>query len=526
MQPLRQRVIVVGAGIGGLAAAIELGRRGVEVVLLERAKHVGGKMRQIEVGGRSIDAGPTVLTMRAIFEGLFERAGARLEDHVTLRPMSVLARHAWQDGSRLDLFADVDATAAAIGDFASAADVRGYRKFCEHTAQIWKKVQGPFVHSRRPTLPSLVGSLGLRGMRGILEVDWHRSMWRALGEFFQDPRLRQLFGRYATYYGSSPFEAPATLNLIAHVEQSGVWTVDGGMFALAQAMAGLAGRCGVTIRCEAEVEAISARAGRVSGVRLRGGEQIAADVVIVTADAWALAGGLFGAEAAKAVKAPPTSQRSLSALTWSMVARTRGFPLTRHCVFFSRDYAAEFDDLFGRGRLPGEPTVYVCAQDRGGDAAGEGVSEGAEERLFCLVNAPARGGAGAFPRAEIERCERATFGLLQRCGLEITQSEQATARTTPDDFARLFPATAGAIYGAATHSWSSSLARTGSTTRLPGLLLAGGSVHPGAGVPMVTLSGCFAAESAAEALASTRRSPTGGTRGGTSTRSATTDASG
>jgi 1-hydroxycarotenoid 3,4-desaturase len=209
-----------------------------------------------------------------------------------------------------------------------------------------------------------------------------------------------------------------------------------------------------------------------------------------------------------------------------MVARTRGFPLTRHCVFFSRDYAAEFDDLFGRGRLPGEPTVYVCAQDRGGDAAGEGVSEGAEERLFCLVNAPARGGAGAFPRAEIERCERATFGLLQRCGLEIKQSEQATARTTPDDFARLFPATAGAIYGAATHSWSSSLARTGSTTRLPGLLLAGGSVHPGAGVPMVTLSGCFAAESAAEALASTRRSPIGGTRGGTSTRSATTDASG
>jgi 1-hydroxycarotenoid 3,4-desaturase len=227
------------------------------------------------------------------------------------------------------------------------------------------------------------------------------------------------------------------------------------------------------------------------------------------------------------VKAPPTSQRSLSALTWSMVARTRGFPLTRHCVFFSRDYAAEFDDLFGRGRLPGEPTVYVCAQDRGGDAAGEGVSEGAEERLFCLVNAPARGGAGAFPRAEIERCERATFGLLQRCGLEIKQSEQATARTTPDDFARLFPATAGAIYGggdplvelvAGAHGLDDAPAG--------GCCWRGGACTRARGVPMVTLSGCFAAESAAEALASTRRSPIGGTRGGTSTRSATTDASG
>lgn len=519
------RALVIGAGIGGLAAAIELARLGFETSVLEQAPTIGGKMREVRVAGQPIDGGPTVLTLREVFDELFADAGARLEEHVQLRPMEVLARHAWQDGSRLDLFAEVERTADAIGSFASAADVRGYRRFCEHTARIWERVKGPFVRDHRPTLPRLVGSLGLRGLRGLLEVDWHRPMWRAICEFFPDPRLRQLFGRYATYYGSSPFEAPATLNLIAHVERSGVWTVDGGMFRLAEAMAGLARRLGVEIRCGAAVTGIEAAAGRARGVTLAGGERVAADVVIANVDAWALAGGLFGEAAARAVDAPPRGRRSLSALTWSLVARTEGFGLTRHSVFFSRDYQAEFDDLFARRRLPAEPTVYVCAQDRGGDAAGAGPADGASERIFCLVNAPARGGEGYFERAEIERCESATFGLLERCGLRIERRPSAMVTTTPDEFARLCPATGGAIYGATTHSWTASLARGGARTRLMGLYLAGGSVHPGAGVPMVTLSGRFAAQVAALDLASTRRSRAGATRGGTSTRSATTGAS-
>ena len=520
------RAVVIGAGIGGLAAAIELARQGIETRGLERGPPVGGKMREVRVAGQPIDGGPTVLTLRAVFDELFAAAGARLDDHVRLRPMEVLARHAWEDGSRLDLFAEVERTAEAIGSFASAADVRGSREFCAYSGRIWEWVQGPFVREARPRLPGLVASLGLRGIRGMREVDWHRTMWRAICEFFPDPRLRQLFGRYATYYGASPFEAPATLNLIAHVERSGVWTVDGGMFRLAEAMAGLGRRLGVEIRCDAAVTGIEAEGGRVRGVRLAGGERVAADVVIANVDVWALAGGLFGEAAARAVDAPAERRRSLSALTWSMVARTEGFPLTRHSVFFSRDYRAEFDDLFARRRLPAEPTVYVCAQDRGGDVAGAGPADGASERVFCLVNAPARGGEGYFERAEIERCERATFGLLERCGLRIERSPAATVTTTPDGFARLCPATGGAIYGAATHSWTASLRRGGARTRLRGLYLAGGSVHPGAGVPMVTLSGRFAAQAAAADLASTRRSRVGATPGGTSTPSATTGASG
>ncbi|MCY1009607.1 FAD-dependent oxidoreductase [Nannocystis pusilla] len=222
------RVVVIGGGAGGLAAAVDCARRGASVLLLERGPEVGGKVRQERVGGQSIDAGPTVLTMRWVFEALFADADAALAEHVRLHPLPVLARHAWQDGERLDLYADREATAAAIDRFASAADASGYLAFCRHTEAIYQKVHGPFIRTAQPTLASLVGSLGLRGLPGALGLDFHRTMWKALGDFFQDPRLRQLFGRYATYYGSSPFEAPATLNLIAHVEQAGVWAPAGG----------------------------------------------------------------------------------------------------------------------------------------------------------------------------------------------------------------------------------------------------------------------------------------------------------
>lgn len=481
---------------------------------------VGGKMRQVCVAGQSIDAGPTVLTMRWVFEGLFADAGRSLHEHVTLRPLQTLARHAWQDGARLDLFADVERSAAAIAAFAGAGEARGFREFCRHTAAIYEQVSGPFIGAARPTLPSLVGSLGLRGLGNIFKIDFHRSMWKALGDYFKDPRLRQLFARYATYYGSDPFTAPATLNLIAHVEQQGVWVVEGGMFGLARAMEALARALGVEVRCDAEVAEVVAHAGKVRGVVLTSGEALAADAVVVNADIQALADGRFGEVAAAAVKAPPVARRSLSALTWTAVAQVQGWPLRRHNVCFSRDYAAEFADL-AAGRLPAEPTVYVCAQDRD-----EAPDDGARQRLLILVNAPPRGGEGRFSPPEIDACQSATFHLLRRCGLDVTLEPSASSLTTPNEFAAMFPGTGGALYGSATRGWTDSLTRHAARTRLAGLYLAGGSVHPGAGVPMATLSGRYAAQSVCEDLASTGAWRPAGTAGGTSTRSATTAASG
>lgn len=537
------RVAVVGAGVGGLAAALDLAARGLEVVVLERAPAPGGKMREVQAGGARLDAGPTVFTMRRVFESLFADAGARLCDHLSLRPAGVLARHAWSARERLDLHADPARTAEAIGRFSGPAEAARYLGFVEHARRVYRTLEGPFIRAPRPTPASLAAAAGAAELWRTRPFS---TLWTALGSHFHDPRLRQLFGRYATYLGSSPFLAPATLMLVAHVEQEGVWMVEGGMHRVASALATLAERHGARFHYGAEVAEIPVRDGRATGVRLASGEWVPADAVVVNADPAALGAGLLGRDAAGAGSAP--GQRSLSALTWALHARAEGFPLVRHNVFFGPDYAGEFDALFRRGRLPDVPTVYVCAQDRGAEdrgaedrgaenpgAEGRGSEDGpapdgphrdGPERLFCLVNAPPTGDRGAPTPQEIARCEERAFGLLERCGLLIHRRPEATAITGPTEFARLFPGTGGALYGRASHGWTASFARPGARTRIAGLYLAGGGTHPGPGVPMAALSGRMAAASLVQDLASTGLSRRTATPGGTWTRSATTDATG
>ncbi len=505
------RVVVVGSGMAGLVAAVDLAARGLDVQVVERAESPGGKIRRLRVGSRGVDAGPTVLTLRSVFDELFYDAGASLEQALKLEPVEVLARHAWDGGGRLDLYPDVERSADAIGDFAGAADARGYRSFADRARRIYETLAEPFLRSPRPSVAALTRAVGLRRLHELWRIRPFETLWGALGRYFRDPRLRQLFGRYATYVGSSPLHAPATLMLIAHVEREGVWLVDGGMQRLPEALHELAERLGARFRFGTEVSELELRGGRVGGVRLDTGERLEAEHVVLNADVAALASGRLGLAAARAVPADRRPSRSLSALTWTCVAEAQGFPLLRHSVFFSRDYAAEFRDLFTGARLPRAPTVYVCAQDRG---ATEGEAFAGAERLLCLVNAPATGDTHRFSASEVEACEQEAFGLLGRCGLQLQRAESAV--TTPGDFERLFPATGGALYGPVSHGWRSAFRRPGPRSRLAGLYLAGGSAHPGAGLPMAALSGRLAARALLSDLASTARSRSAAMPGGTS----------
>lgn len=488
--------VVIGGGVGGLSAAIQAATLGIPVTLLERADRVGGKMRELSIGGRPVDSGPTVMTMRWAFEQLFAATGRELGNYVEFAPLELLARHAWPDGSRLDLFADIEASAAAIEAFAGPRDAEGYRRFCAHGERIFATVEQPFLRSARPSMTSVVTAKGLRGALDFARIDWHRSMWRALADFFEDPRLRQLFGRYATYYGSSPFRAPATLNLIAHVERVGVWRVVGGMYRVAEALERLAIELGVVIRSGCEVSEIVVEDGRAVAVRLASGERLAAAAVIVNAAPQALDEGRFGANVRDCVGLSRDAERSLSAVTWSALARTRKFPLAHHNVFFSRDYPEEFRAL-ERGELIHEPTVYVHAQDRVESSGTHGDAWSEPERLLILVNAPPRGDA-ARAIGDLDALERRSFGLLRACGLELDVIE--AQRTAPEQFEQLFPATGGALYGFANHSMMDPFRRPAARTKLARLYLAGGGAHPGAGIPMVCLSGQLAGRAVAEDL--------------------------
>jgi 1-hydroxycarotenoid 3,4-desaturase len=275
---------------------------------------------------------------------------------------------------------------------------------------------------------------------------------------------------------------------------------------------------GAAFRYGCDVREISISSGRASAVTIATGERLAADVVLANADVAAVAAGCFGETAKAAVPAMKRASRSLSAVTFSMVAKTTGFPLVRHNVFFSEDYQAEFDALFHRGSIPDAPTVYVCAQDRGAQdrgAADEAILETHEsERLFCLVNAPPLGDARSFSTEEIERCQDTVFSRLQHSGLSVEPGALVT--TTPNEFERLYPATGGALYGQASHGWTASFTRPTARTKILGLYLAGGSTHPGPGVPMAALSGRLAAASILEYLTSAKRSRRAAMSGGMS----------
>ena len=482
--------IIVGAGAGGLAAAMDLSAAGLAVTVIDKEAQVGGKMRHLTVDGAQIDAGPTVFTMRWIFEALFDRSGATLASELDLLSADRLARHAWRDGSALDLWADVDRSADAIADFSDRANADGYKAFCRDSQSVYQTLRDTFIAAQKPGPIDLGLRVGLHRFGSLWQTRPFETYWSRLEHYFSDPRLQQLFGRYSTYIGSSPYLTPATLMLIAHVEQDGVWLVDGGMHAVAKAMRRIAERNGAVFRMGEGVQSITLQNGRASGVILQNGESLAADVVVFNGDQSALAQGRLGDDVIPAGRVVNPKDRSLSALVWCAHAETSGFELDYHSVFFSNAYQREFTEVFEQRKPPTEPTIYICAQDRRGMTRPLG-----RERLLILVNAPADGDQNRTLDDQQDELRGKMEAHLAKYGLKL-EADAPAILTPPSGFNHLFPGTGGALYGRANHSPFATFARNGSKTKIPGLFLAGGSIHPGAGVPMATMSGQLAAQAA------------------------------
>ena len=516
----RDRITIIGAGMAGLVASLVLSARGFDVTVIERAMAPGGKMRELDVGGRAIDAGPTVFTLKPIFQAIFDSIGHDFDACIPTRPVATLARHAWSETEQLDLFADAERSRDAIGRFAGSEEARGFDTFRADAKRIWQTLEMPFVHAATPSMTALFRSAGLKGLPDLAAIHPFTTLWSRLGRYFQDQRLRQLFARYATYCGSSPFAAPATLMLVAHVEQAGVWTIDGGMHRLAKVITDLATRHGAKFRFGSEAQRITVLSDAAT-VTLADGERIVSDRIIFNGDPCALAAGLLGETVRAATPRAAGTSRSISAITWAFTSRSKGFRPRRHNVFFSRDYRAEFRAL-DRGDYIDQPTVYLCASDH--DDAD--VEAQASDRYLALINAPATGDVRKPTQEELTSWTRSMVGQLERCGLTFETPPQPVQATTPDQFERLFPATGGALYGRPSHGWQASFQRPTARTRIPRLYLAGGGVHPGPGIPMAGLSGWTAAQCIIADSLSPIRSRGMAIAGGMSTRSPITGSTG
>lgn len=504
-------VIVVGAGVGGLASALRMAGAGAQVLVLESAAEVGGKMRVNRVGEQWIDAGPTVLTMPWVFERLWAQAGRDFRKEVPIERLDILARHRWGDRSELDLYAQIDRSYAAICEFAGKKQGEAFLRFHRKAKEIFEAVREPFILAADNDVWSGLARSGVSGLARLAKIQWHRSLWSMLGSYFSDPRLQQLFARYATYYGSSPFLAPGTLALIAGVEMEGVWRVRGGMIELARATQKAALELGAQIECGVRVESLLQDGDGLCGVRAEDGRVWKSRNVIYNGSLAQLADKLCPGAAPRLAK-----QRSLSAVTLTGMASAYGMDLEFHNVFFASDYRKEFEEIFEKGRFPQETTTYLCAPDSHQAKRG-----GGEQRLFALLNAPALGDDQRYC-ISMEQAMESMNRVTKSCGIKINFQAETMTLTQAKDFEQRFPGTGGSLYGPATHGAKGAFSRPSCSTKIPGLYLVGGEVHPGAGVPMVTLGGSQCADHVIKRLALTSPSRTGATPGGTSTSSAKT----
>ena len=505
----QERIVIVGAGVGGLAAAMRLSAMGHIVTVLDRAPQVGGKIRTQPTPAGPADTGPTVLTLRAVFDRLFADVGTRLEDHVTLTADPILARHWWPDGSTLDLYADAGATADAIATFAGPKAARDYQRFAAKAARLFEHFSGPMMETAAPSALGLTWQV-LRQPSLIALMSPLSTLAQALARDFDDPRLRQLYGRYATYVGGAPHAAPALLSLISHAEAMGVWACAGGLHGLARAMQSVAAQRGAQFCLGTDVKRITVEGGRATGVQTSDG-YITANRVIFNGDPAALTQGLMGDGVAQSIPMQAAYPRSLSAYVWAFAAAPHGVDLSHHNVFFGTDPQAEFGPL-SEGAMPRDPTLYVCAQDRGGGAVPRGL-----ERFEIIMNGPTTT-ATQPTQQEVHQCRTLTFHTLANPhGLTFTPAPTDQALTTPAGFNRMFPASQGALYGRSPHGMMAAFKRPTARTRIAGLYLVGGGAHPGAGMPMAALSAQHVVGAIVGDQTSTSTSPKMATRGGIST---------
>ncbi|MCM3745886.1 phytoene desaturase family protein [Paenibacillus pasadenensis] len=485
-----KKIIVVGGGLAGLAAAIRLRSDGHEVTVLEKNERAGGKLNIRSGLGYQFDTGPSILTMPWTLEKLFESAGRSLHDYVTLQRVEPQWRGIYEDGTVLDLTGDLPVMLEAIDSLSPADRGRflGYLDYCRKQYDLCMKS----FYSR--TLSGLPDLRQEHSLRELLAMDPMKSVSQLAEQHLQHPHLRQIFQFFTMYIGSSPYAAPAVLSQLVYVQMGlGIYFVKGGMYEIARAELRLLEELGVPVRTGAEVTAIMETDGQASGVRLASGEELNADIVVCNLEAIPAHRSLL--------RDAPGSQRQLAKLAKYepavsghvlLLGVNRSYDAFKHHnFFFSHDPQREFHEMFV-DRIPtDDPTVYVGISSKSDPSqAPEGC-----ENWFVLTHVPPLQPGESWEEHR-SRYRELVLDKLERMGADNLRSHIVYENQfIPDDLQSLYGANGGSIYGAVTdRKLNGGFKIPSRSPLLEGLYFVGGSTHPGAGVPMVTLSGQLTAD--------------------------------
>ncbi|MDG5766796.1 phytoene desaturase family protein [Balneolales bacterium ANBcel1] len=482
-------VAIIGAGLGGLSAALHLAARGIPVDIFEKGSVPGGKAGEIVDGPFRFDSGPSLLTLPEVATSLFELAGEKADRHLTLERLDTLCRYFYPDGTRLDAHSDSDALAAEI-ERVTGEPAEAVTRFLDHCKTIYDLTADLFLFNDFRHWSSFVNLQAFKTLLKIRRIDPFRTMHQANASFFRDPRIVQLFDRYATYNGSNPYTAPATLNIISHVEyRMGGYYIREGVHMLPKALASIAASQGVSIHYNTGVEEIIHRDGKVTGLKVNG-EIASYDAVFSNVDAGTTFTKLLKNPEGKEARRYFRQEGSSSATVFYWGMRGNEERLGSHNILFSSDYRKEFDDMFRHRRCPDDPTVYIHISSRykSDDAPPD------HENWYVMVNSPANSAEGRYPGTDRMR------GIVQKkissmLGEDISGRIVSEQVMTPSDIERQTGSLNGRLYGISSNSRDAAFLRQSARSKdVNGLFFCGGSVHPGGGIPLVLLSGKHAAE--------------------------------
>ena len=475
------KVIVVGAGIAGIASAIRQAVKGHEVAVYEANAYPGGKLSAFRSGNFRFDAGPSLFTMPHYVDELFSLAGKNPKDEFTYEKLETVCRYFYEDGTRINAWANRDKLAEEIA-LKTKDPASSVHQFLDYSARIYAITHSIFLEKSLHRLRSFLNCETLKAVFRFPKIDPFRSMNTANTDFFTDDKTIRFFNRYATYNGSNPYKAPATLNVIPHLEQHfGAYFPKGGMVAITQSLVKLAENLGVKFNYRARVEEILVEDKKVKGIRLNG-EIIPADRVISNMDIWFTYRQLLKKEVAP--KRILSQERSSSALIfyWGIKAE---FPeLDLHNIFFSEDYKKEFAAIWEQQAIDVDPTIYVNISAK---YQTEDAPKGAEN-WFVMINVPANTGQN-WDKLITEARKNIIDKLSRILNRDIAPLIVTEEILDPRSIEQKTASYQGSLYGTSSNNqFAAFLRHANFSSKIKDLYFVGGSVHPGGGIPLALLS--------------------------------------